>query len=106
MAPSSRTARSTTRFGAPIAVTLLPTPSASGQGTVHATLSGSVGDPSGSVVPGAAVFLTNAGTAAVQTATTDEQGTYQFVRVVPGLYSLAARMDGPGRPCLPGRASA
>ena len=86
----------TTAWVLAVAVSLLATGGASGQGTVHATLSGSVDDPSGSVVPGATVQLTNEGTGAVQTATTGEQGTYQFARVVPGLYSLAARMDGFG----------
>ena len=86
----------TTAWVLAVAVILLATASASGQGTVHATLSGSVDDPSGSVVPGATVQLTHEGTGAVQTVTTGEQGTYQFARVVPGLYSLAARMDGFG----------
>lgn len=56
--------------------------------TVQGVIAGSVTDPSGAAVPGATVTITNAGTNASQTATTESDGTYRFALVPPGIYSV------------------
>jgi hypothetical protein len=68
----------------------------SAQSSVYATLSGRVDDPSGALVPGASVVLTNQETGAVETTTTSEGGSYQFARIAPGRYTLTASLAGFG----------
>ena len=50
---------------------------------------GTVTDPSGAVVPGAAVKLTNLGTQIAQTARSNNSGDYVFTLLTPGRYSLS-----------------
>ena len=58
-------------------------------------ISGTIQDNSGGVLPGVAVELTNPGTVGGnQSAVTDERGVYQFARLVPGLYSVHAELQG------------
>lgn len=54
---------------------------------------GTVIDPTGAVVPGAEVRLTDE-KSTVQTASTDEQGRFSFARVVAGAYQLAIAATG------------
>src|ERR1041384_4429068 len=58
------------------------------------SISGTVMDPSGSVIPNAAVTLTNTDTGAERTATSDSQGRYVIAQVTPGTYSLTAKASG------------
>ncbi len=55
---------------------------------VTGSISGTVQDPSGAVVPGAAVVLTNVNTGAVERATTSQTGAFRFVLVQVGRYNL------------------
>jgi len=55
---------------------------------------GTVTDPSGQMVVGATATLTNVGTAATETAKTDKEGTYSFLDVQPGTYSISISADG------------
>lgn len=55
---------------------------------------GVVRDPSGSVVPNATVSMTNTGTSAKRSATTDQGGSYVFVNVEPGTYELVVNASG------------
>ncbi|RPI53065.1 MAG: hypothetical protein EHM55_14915, partial [Acidobacteria bacterium] len=59
-------------------------------------IAGTVTDASGAVLPGATVTLTSAqGTVGGnQEALTDERGAYQFLRLVPGTYSVRAVLQG------------
>jgi hypothetical protein len=57
-------------------------------------VNGTVTDPTGSVVPGVTVRLTNQGTGIVVTAVTNASGVYAFVNVAPGMYSLKAEKSG------------
>ena len=68
--------------------------SASAQGV--GAIAGNVTDASGAVLPGVQVTLTSAqGTVGGnQEATTDERGAYQFLRLVPGTYSVKAVLQG------------
>jgi hypothetical protein len=58
------------------------------------SISGTVMDPSGSVIPNAAVTLTNTDTGAERTATSDSQGRYVIAQVTPGTYNLTAKASG------------
>ena len=51
-------------------------------------IQGTVSDPSGAVVPNAAVVLTNVQTENRFQTTTSEAGSYVFPSLVPGEYSL------------------
>ena len=68
-------------------------------GTAHAQFDtavvlGTVKDPSGSVVPGATVTLSNASTGISATAATDANGDYQFPNVRIGTYTVKAELQG------------
>jgi len=58
-------------------------------------IAGSVVDASGAVLPGVTVTLSNPGTiGGSQETVTDERGAYQFVRLVPGRYSVRGQLTG------------
>jgi len=59
-----------------------------------ATISGTLKDPSGSVVPDAAVRATNAGTGAVQATTSDSQGRYRIAELPVGIYRVQVEKPG------------
>src|SRR5688572_30107515 len=59
-----------------------------------ATLSGRVTDPSGGVIVGAAVTLTNTATGTSSQMKTNEAGVYSFSALRPGPYRLAVRAAG------------
>src|SRR5262245_37532448 len=53
------------------------------------TISGTVQDASGAVIPGVTVHVSNPGTiGGNQQVITNERGAYQFTRLVPGSYSV------------------
>jgi len=56
--------------------------------TVQGVITGTVTDPTGAVVPGATVTITNIGTNASQAITTGSDGSYRFPLVPPGSYTL------------------
>jgi hypothetical protein len=55
---------------------------------------GSVHDPSGAVLQGAQVTLTNTGTGAARTAVTDSSGSYAFQNIDVGTYTLTLTAPG------------
>ncbi len=55
---------------------------------------GSVVDPSGAVIQGAQVVLTNTATNVVLNAVSDDSGSYSFPAVPPGIYSLEVSKSG------------
>jgi len=55
----------------------------------NASLSGTVADSTGAVIPGAKVTLTNSGTQQVRSVTTDGSGSYRFSALAPGSYTLS-----------------
>jgi len=58
-------------------------------------LAGLVTDPTGAVIPGAPVKLTNSSTGEVRTATTSAAGTYRFPALqVVGTYTLEISPEG------------
>ena len=63
-----------------------------GQGLT--SVAGTTKDPTGAVIPGAAVVLTNVDTAAERNEVSDSQGRYTFSQVQPGSYKLTAKAQG------------
>src|SRR5207248_1583922 len=62
--------------------------------TTDAAVSGQITDPSGGVVPGVTVVLTNLNTNVPYTTLTNNQGIYRFVAVQPGVYRANVMKDG------------
>ncbi|MFT4112857.1 carboxypeptidase regulatory-like domain-containing protein [Silvibacterium sp.] len=58
------------------------------------SVSGTVADSGGAVIPKATITLKSAKTGQVLSATTTDAGVYTFVAVDPGVYQLTARHDG------------
>jgi hypothetical protein len=59
-----------------------------------ATITGEVRDPSGAIVPGATVVVTNIGTNISVTTVTNDRGSFTIPSLRPGDYSLAAEAPG------------
>src|SRR5947209_12282553 len=59
--------------------------------TVQGVITGTITDPTGAVVPGATVTITNVGTNISQTSTTGSDGSYRFALVPPGTYTLEVK---------------
>ena len=57
-------------------------------------ITGRVTDPSGAVIPGASVTLTNVNTNAARNSITAEGGTYTFPSIPPGMYRLRTELPG------------
>src|SRR5437867_6000612 len=57
-------------------------------------VNGNVSDPSGAVVPGATIKLTNEATQVETLSKSNETGNYVFVGVQPGTYTLKVEMTG------------
>ena len=55
---------------------------------------GTITDPSGAVISGATVTLTNADTGATQSVTTASNGFYRFPLLKPGMYEVVVRQSG------------
>jgi hypothetical protein len=62
--------------------------------TSTSQISGVVRDPSGAVVPGVAVTITNEATGVVQKQNTTEAGVYAFPAIPVGSYSIRAEASG------------
>jgi hypothetical protein len=61
---------------------------------LYGTLSGTVTDSTGAVIPNASVVLTNQGTAEIRTATTTSQGEYNALNLAPGIYTITVARTG------------
>src|SRR5277367_3990770 len=64
------------------------------QAQFRASLRGVVSDPTGAVIPGATVTLTNVETSEKQVSTTDDSGIYNFNALPPGKFSLTVERNG------------
>src|SRR5438552_8192743 len=60
----------------------------------NATVSGSVSDASGALIPGVSVTAKNTQTGIVSTVLSNESGTYNFASLQPGVYDLSAELTG------------
>jgi hypothetical protein len=77
-----------------IILALLTIPQLAQAQVLYGSLTGNVTDQAGAVVPGSQVELMNVGTGATKTATTDENGTYLFSDIQPGLYKVTISAKG------------
>src|SRR5437773_7619091 len=59
-------------------------------------IGGTIADSSGAVLPGVTVTLSNplGSLGGNQTTVTDERGSFQFLRLVPGAYTVRAELQG------------
>jgi len=62
--------------------------------TTGSTLSGTVKDPAGAVIPGATVTAGNSSGVLVGSATTDSQGQYRMDALAPGSYGIVVQATG------------
>ena len=58
------------------------------------SISGTISDEQGSVLPGATVTLTNEATKLSRTAASDARGDFRFTALVPGTYSVKVELQG------------
>jgi hypothetical protein len=58
------------------------------------SVTGQVTDPNGAIVPGASVTIKNVGTNVENTATTNDEGSYNFPLLQPGHYTLTVTAPG------------
>jgi len=85
--------RSLLVFAGLVILIALSTPSRA-QSITAGDVTGTVTDPSGAAIPGAAVTLLNLNTNASQQATTNADGSYRFAFVTPGTYKVTASANG------------
>jgi hypothetical protein len=60
----------------------------------NASLTGTVEDPTGAIIPGATVTLVNQGTQVTSTATATGDGSFRFIQLPPGHYKLTVTATG------------
>ena len=60
----------------------------------NATLTGTVSDATGAVLPGVSITATNNATGVVSTVITNEAGAYTILSLLPGTYTLSAEVPG------------
>ncbi|HEY6489853.1 MAG: carboxypeptidase regulatory-like domain-containing protein [Terracidiphilus sp.] len=60
----------------------------------NGNINGTITDPSGAVIVGSSVTLTNTGTSDTRTTTTNASGLYQFTDLPPGSYRIVAQQQG------------
>lgn len=77
-----------------LAVLLVAAPVVFAQSVVTGDLTGTISDPSGAVVPDAAVTLKNAAEGTAVTTTTDATGGFRFALLKPGEYKLSVSQKG------------
>jgi hypothetical protein len=64
------------------------------RGQATTSLTGTVTDPSGAVVPDATLILSNVDTSSQRETKSDSEGRYSFAQVQPGSYTLTAKASG------------
>ena len=77
-----------------ICFSLLPSPGVFAQQTDNGGLTGTVTDPTGGLVPNATVIITNLGTNAKRTLTTNEEGGWTIAVLPLGNYEVTAEAAG------------
>src|SRR5262249_23773260 len=70
-------------------------------GSPVGNIAGSIKDPTGALVPGVRLTLTNTATNAKVVATTNANGEFQFLQLAPSTYSLVAELSGFKRAMAP-----
>jgi hypothetical protein len=75
------------------ALILIPS-AAFGQARIEGQLSGTITDPSGAVVPGATITVTQPSTGFTRTVTSNDAGAFVFPDLLPGTYTVTASAKG------------
>ena len=73
---------------------LMFTAGAFAQGGGNVAITGTVLDPSGAVVPGANITVTQKSTSAVRTVTTNSSGQFNFPSLPPATYTVSVQATG------------
>ncbi len=73
---------------------LMPAGLLRGQNTTAGALTGTVSDPTGAVIPGAKITVTNQGTHQVSTATSTDKGSFDVENLPDGDYTISASLAG------------
>src|SRR5437870_13374525 len=60
----------------------------------NATVSGTLTDSTGAVLPGVSITATNNGTGVVTSVFSNEAGVYNFASLLPGVYTVKAELSG------------
>src|SRR5215467_10715372 len=89
-----RTANCFVRIATILAVILAVTAISYGQGLGLTAVTGRVTDPTGAVIPGVKVTVTNVATGAAREVISNEQGIYAATQLQPGTYSVKAQLAG------------
>ncbi|MBX5495899.1 MAG: carboxypeptidase regulatory-like domain-containing protein [Bryobacteraceae bacterium] len=76
------------RVVAALAATLMFAPLSFGQATTLGQIVGTVLDPSGAAVPAATVKVVNTGTGVSRETTSDDNGNFAVLSLIPGVYSV------------------
>src|SRR5580704_14726622 len=63
-------------------------------GQLNATISGTVSDGTGAAIPGASVTATEISTAIATTVRSNDGGSYSFLALPPGTYSIGVEKTG------------
>src|ERR1700735_799403 len=85
------------KFAVRLAVLVLTTMlamSGSAWAQFNASLTGTVEDPTGAIIPGATVTLVNIGTQATLTTTSTGEGSFRFNELPPSHYKLTVTANG------------
>jgi len=75
-------------------VTLFTSFTAAFAQSTSATVSGTIDDGTGALIPGVTVTATNNATSVATTVVSNEAGTYNFASLSPGVYTVTARLPG------------
>ena len=73
---------------------ILCAPGACPQGETTSAITGQVADVTGGAVPDALISISNRETGLRRSATTDQQGRFNFPQLKPGIYTVSAKADG------------
>jgi Carboxypeptidase regulatory-like domain/TonB dependent receptor len=85
--------RAATFVGAALVMLAIWSLPAAAQG-VYGSISGTVRDSSGGVLPGVTITVSNADTRVAKTLTTNEAGVYSATNLIPGVYEVQASLPG------------
>ena len=91
---SDRWTRTTVLLTALLATVALALPASAWAQEARGTISGTIRDGSGSVIPGATVTITNKEMGTTVTATTNDVGFFQVPYLIPGTYVVNAELQG------------
>ena len=86
------------RSGALLSVLTILAAQGLGQGGATAAVSGHVTDPSGSVIPGAEVTITNLATGVAYANVSNSVGAYSLLNLPPASYQITVVKEGFSRP--------